>query len=367
MTNLFARRRRAAGFALLERLRRDAGGFTLIELLVAIAIIAILIGILLPGLGHARKVGRMTEEQARLHDTSTAYLTYANDYQDAFIPGYSHWAWAHATGFGDPNYQNRVDMRGRDFERRVIEGYCSKVWPWRFFNWVKEDMRGLMIDKNVYTEFLARPGSATTGTDGPTGLPSVDPGSGSKEGAFAWHPSWGINGVYVGGHHMYGAFTSPNGYRGTSVNAPYGEFFATRVSQVQFSSKLITMASSRRYDVRVQGFGSDNDSGVAASTTIYHGSHDILPPYPFPTGRLSQTVGGRGGYSYDGGGWTSPDSQSNKFDAKKRPSTWGFIDPRHFETACVTTVDGHVEQLNLEQLRDSTRWANQAKNKTWQP
>jgi len=60
-------------------------GFTLIELLVVVAIIGLLIGILLPSLGAARKSARVTTCTARLYQLGIAMGLYWNDF-DRYMP-----------------------------------------------------------------------------------------------------------------------------------------------------------------------------------------------------------------------------------------------------------------------------------------
>jgi prepilin-type N-terminal cleavage/methylation domain-containing protein/prepilin-type processing-associated H-X9-DG protein len=65
---------------------RTARAFTLIELLVVIAIIAVLISLLLPSLGNARKASWQVNEGSNIRQVTIAAAAYTNDYQEWFNP-----------------------------------------------------------------------------------------------------------------------------------------------------------------------------------------------------------------------------------------------------------------------------------------
>jgi prepilin-type N-terminal cleavage/methylation domain-containing protein len=72
-------------------------GFTIVELLVVVAIIALLIGILLPAIQKARDTAQITASKGNIRNVMVALESYANDWNTQYYIGPENLAGGHAT------------------------------------------------------------------------------------------------------------------------------------------------------------------------------------------------------------------------------------------------------------------------------
>jgi type II secretory pathway pseudopilin PulG len=171
-------------------------GFSLIELLTVIGIIALLIGILVPVAGFARKSASATRELSAARQLAIAWTAYATDHRGRLLPAY------------------RDGFTARDEFGEPLGGPTAARYPWRLAPYFDYDFDGFYLDKGIREQLDY--------ADGQT-----------LEYFLSFYPSFGINSVFIGGDKDY------------PFEALYGDFYLTRLAQPKRPAELIVFASSR--------------------------------------------------------------------------------------------------------------------------
>jgi prepilin-type N-terminal cleavage/methylation domain-containing protein/prepilin-type processing-associated H-X9-DG protein len=138
---------------------RERRGFTLIELLVVIAIIAILGGLLLPGLGRAKQTADSALCRNNLHQQGIGLAIYVNDFR------------------AYPLYSGGI---GGSFWMQLLEPYAGGKWP-------EDYVPGFGANKKAGKSIMACPSYSRLG--GVYYHPELFKGSPGGNGAYAYNGS----------------------------------------------------------------------------------------------------------------------------------------------------------------------------------
>jgi len=297
---------------------RGTGGFTIVEVLVVIAIIAVLVGLIFPALGSAKRRAHKTSELNDLKNVGHAWMMYANSSADAALPGFLE----------VPVQKPRVQgvSRGWGVKYKYPDNSTIPLdstnltgpWTWRLLGY-------LSFEHRLIHSYLNE-------TD-------PDPFTLVSEGKkVAYEPAFGYNALYVGGWWDMVDYDLPT---------PRFKFF-DHCDLATMSHPLVIptgVGQIRRPDQLVTFCAATNPGKVGdyrKFTAETPGFHAVMPPIVGTQDKwmpLKDDV--TGGVSVaDSGAWIP------------------LI--RHTRTIAVLCADGHVEEQGYAGLYDMRKWADSA-------
>ncbi|MEM1099005.1 MAG: prepilin-type N-terminal cleavage/methylation domain-containing protein [Planctomycetota bacterium] len=275
-------------------------GFTLIELLVVVSIIALLIGILLPALGSARKAARLTRDLSNLRQMMLAYSAYQDDYDGHVMWGYP------------PSAVNGESVRARFPDGSFVGGLTSQRYPWRLQPYLRDNWAVMFSNANL----------SDAEHDDYYNLSLT--------------PSFGLNTTYVGGHAGFPrlGFVSDDSGNQRPNRAEHVVF--ERV-EVRDASKLLVFAETQ------------NRLGDGPAVPDFPGFESIHDGYFFVDApRIVTAAGTREIWRADKDGVVNlwPDAGL------------GLPMSRHGSSIANAAFDGHAEASKPGALMLMERWSN---------
>ena len=280
--------------------------FTLVEALVVIAIIALLLGILTPTLGAARRSAALAVEQADARVIGAAYLAFAADHKDYVLP-----AKIDSVRFPEAVRLARAALPGGG----EPTGADATRWIWRLGPYLDFAFESLIRDEAVLEQ-----------ASGANDLAGQDTGQ-YRASVFT---AFGMNSYFVGGRKEFYETNAQGINRYQQIFGP--DFFVRRLDRAKRPAELLAFVSSAS-NIQNEGFRA--------------GYFYVEPPYT-----------------------TAPQANWLDFEVPTRQRVmqtggWYGAFPVANRKAVVNFLDGHAEQLEWDDLVDMRKWSPQANAPDW--
>lgn len=275
---------------------RLAAGFTLIEMLVVIAIIAAVLAMMTPSLLGGRAAARHARTMSDLRQVMMGYRLYTEDHDRSVMLGYT-----------PPTVDSQPvsvydENTGQTYGMPVADRY-----PWRLAPYVRDVWRVLHTH--------GQPPALPTKDDKPEDAMA-------KAYSLSLSPTFGLNSVFVGGHHgQYQGFIRA----GSTYTPNLGQHVVFNAGEVRQPSNLIVFAE-------VQATGTEQ---------VSEGSGLFFATPPVARGRNWSVKG-------------------DDFANVNQGALVGLPKGRHINRTPVAMFDAHVEAMTPGQLNDMRLWANRA-------
>ncbi|MFI4853892.1 MAG: type II secretion system protein [Phycisphaerales bacterium JB065] len=300
----------------LRQTPRQSGGFTLIELLVVVAVIALLIGILLPALGQARRSAQKAQGANIQRQLVIGMITYSNSNNNE-VPGMNTSAknYDGSTSTDDLSEDSELPITMYDWMSPALDADDTpESWAERAYY-----LFDRFQDPSM-TEVLQS--SQVTSPDSNLGT-LIDDNGGMPTSSYLMPMSWQTAGADLGSS---GLITQ------VSQEADVFEVPAT------YRPRLDQFGGSARKVALADGVPGVNSPSLSLDLTIYNDGSNIpntngfvaLPPCVPPLG---------GGDAYD------PDADLNRLSYRQPGNTMN-----------ITRWDGSGSELNEQQSKDPSLW-----------
>lgn len=276
-------------------------GFTLIELLAVIAVIGVLLSILLPAAGYARKCALMSGEMSAGRQLIAAHQMYTGEHANFVMPGFP----SNAMIAG-----GQVVVKDDAGERIISPGVVARRYPWRLLPYLEYDLGILYRDRKAIDEQLA-------GLD--------------RRYAVSIAPRMGLNQTFIGGS----SDTDGTGYA-------FGSATADRLVRTRWGSQwYLRRDSEAKRPTELIVFATSSEATQVGSATL-DGHYRVTPPY-FTARRWT----------------TTPPSQG------ATAAQTGSVSFRYHDKAAAAMLDGSARGMTWDEIQDMRHWSNQASARDW--